>query len=648
MRMPDLVAVSGYPGMKAVIEEASSIIGIEPVIIDWEFANQGLVDLLRERFSLGGEPAVIISRGASANLIQGSFPNMLVLRAEPDNVDILEALEEARLYGNRIGLLLHSSVSHSCKPETIRRIMQLKELRVYTFDTAQDIRQRIAEGKADGMRAMVGGGTLGAKTGRETGIPTFPAATGPLAMERVLRQAMSIIELSRRNRLQLETFHAMAALLPEGVMIIEGNRTVLVNDELLRILDTDDGQIAGRHLQEVPEDVFGREILEFFHDGSAREAVLSIRGKNYLVRKSGTPDTRLAVAFCGAEEIRQQEQKIHSALRAAGMKAKFTFRDITGDSEAIRSAKEKALFYAATDANILIYGESGTGKELFAQSIHSASPRAMKPFVAVNCAAIPETLLESELFGYEEGAFSGAKRGGHRGLFEAAHGGTLFLDEIDSIPVHLQGVLLRAIQEKEIRRVGSRRTFSVDVRIISATNRNIKKMIAGGAFREDLYYRLNILNIQIPSLEERREDILPLAEQFLIRYAQKYQKTAPVLTQEDQQVLMEAKWSGNVRALENVIHRFSILCGKQPVSVRDCLTDPLSAAHRAAVPTPMSAAGPETGGIEVPLSSLENMERALIQACLQRCHGNQTAAAAQLGISRTTLWKKLKAADRRP
>lgn len=204
----------------------------------------------------------------------------------------------------------------------------------------------------------------------------------------------------------------------------------------------------------------------------------------------------------------------------------------------MRQLLKKAETYAATDANILIGGDSGTGKELLTQSIHNASARAKESFVAVNCAAIPASLLESELFGYEEGAFSGASKGGKRGLFEMAHKGTIFLDEINSMPLELQSILLRTLQEKEIRRIGSQRNIYIDIRVIAASNSDLMKMIREEKFRMDLYYRLNTLRLTLPSLDKRREDIRPLAISFLNHYGQKYSMPLLALSEDNFRLLI--------------------------------------------------------------------------------------------------------------
>ncbi|AQS57668.1 sigma 54-interacting transcriptional regulator [Desulforamulus ferrireducens] len=232
-----------------------------------------------------------------------------------------------------------------------------------------------------------------------------------------------------------------------------------------------------------------------------------------------------------------------------------TFAEIPFKSESMGQVVRQAQRYAASDSTVLIRGETGTGKELFARALHSTSPRAENNFVAVNCAAIPETLLESELFGYEEGAFTGAVKGGKPGFFELANNGTLFLDEIGEISVHLQAKLLRVLQDRRVRRLGSAHEIPINVRIITATNRNLEEMVAQKLFREDLYYRLNVIPLHLPPLRERPEDIILLAELFLRRFSEKLRSPLPAFSPAAIEQLKAYHWPGNVRELENVIER---------------------------------------------------------------------------------------------
>lgn len=247
-------------------------------------------------------------------------------------------------------------------------------------------------------------------------------------------------------------------------------------------------------------------------------------------------------------DIEKKQHKLRSQLIGKGHRAKYSFQDILGESEAIKKCKNDSLKMAKSNSTVLITGESGTGKELFAQAIHNTSSRKEYQFVAVNCGALPESLLESELFGYEEGAFTGARKGGKSGLFELAHKGTLFLDEIGEISQNLQMRLLRVLQEREVMRIGGDRLINVDIRLIAATNRDLNDMVAKGEFREDLFYRLNVLRLKIPNLNSRREDILPLLNQFKKEFKGNFE-----LDENIEKAFLNHDWKGNVRELRNYV-----------------------------------------------------------------------------------------------
>jgi DNA-binding NtrC family response regulator len=279
---------------------------------------------------------------------------------------------------------------------------------------------------------------------------------------------------------------------------------------------------------------------------------------------------------------------------------------------------------AARDTTVLFTGESGTGKEVLARLVHDASPRASGPFVAVNCAAIPETLLESELFGHEKGAFTGAA-GRHEGKFEQASGGTLFLDEVAEMRPALQAKLLRVLQEKAFERVGGERTVAVDVRIVAATNKNLRDEVARGTFREDLYYRLAVFPIEVPPLRNRPKDILPLAKYFLELLCRGPSRTPPEITPEARRRLAEYPWPGNVRELQNVMERSLVLTGGAPIT-----------AEALGLPSPGEEQIMEARG------TLKELERQAIQAALLAEGGNRRRAARRLGLALRTLQYKIK------
>jgi PAS domain S-box-containing protein len=319
------------------------------------------------------------------------------------------------------------------------------------------------------------------------------------------------------------------------------------------------------------------------------------------------------------------------------IRAQYTWEDIVGASPALQQAKEMARRAAETPATVLLRGESGTGKELFAHAIHNASTRHRGQFVRVNCAALPEQLLESELFGYQEGAFTGAAKGGKRGLFEEADRGTLLLDEIGDITPDLQKKLLRVLQEKEIMRVGSTVPLPVDVRVIAATNANLEQKIAEGVFREDLYYRLNVLPIRIPPLRTIKEDIPAIAGHLITKLNQDYGRDVERISDGALQALQERPWPGNVRELASVIGR-AMVAMKPAEKVLEAAHLPAfdrETAHRAAVG---SSSGPARKLSEV----LDEAEKAAIERALDETGGNREQAARLLGTAVRNLYYKMK------
>ena len=312
--------------------------------------------------------------------------------------------------------------------------------------------------------------------------------------------------------------------------------------------------------------------------------------------------------------------------------AKYAFKDLVGRSAAFLNPMKIGLIAAGNSLSVLISGESGTGKEMLAHAIHASSPRAPKPFIAVNCGAIPRELIESELFGYEEGTFTGARRGGRQGLFEEANGGTIFLDEVSECSPSTQVALLRVLEQQEITRLGSSKLIPIDLRIIAATNKDLLKEVAKGHFREDLYYRLNVISIHLPPLRERREDIPLLAESFLAEVAAALHCPDLRFSEEALRGLALAPypWPGNVRELRNVLQQVGVLLQRPEIRWED-FPESIRTMHG----EDLTADRPGAEGW------LAQAERQLICQIIQQCAGNLSQAAHQLGISRSTLYRKM-------
>ncbi len=376
--------------------------------------------------------------------------------------------------------------------------------------------------------------------------------------------------------------------------------------------------------------------------GSVEEAVTAMKegAFDFLQKPVDLDHLKLLVQ----RAARQQELLRENLLLREEYTARYGFPRIVGESAAIREVSQQIQKLAATDSTVLLLGESGTGKELFARAIHHLSPRREQPIVSLNCAAIPEGLVENELFGHEKGAFTGA--GARKvGKLDLAHRGTLFLDEIGELPLAAQAKLLRVLEERCFDRVGGTQEIEVDVRIIVATNRNLRQAVAQKTFREDLYFRVSAVPITIPPLRERRDDILPLAEHFLESFRKEFGKPAFSLAPDARERLQHYSWPGNVRELQNAIERAVILSDGASITAQALQ---LAEAHPEAGGLPAGMLSPDfnwTGTLEeVSQRATAHVERVVLENALRECKWNKTRAAEKLDISPKTLLAKLRSA----
>jgi DNA-binding NtrC family response regulator len=404
----------------------------------------------------------------------------------------------------------------------------------------------------------------------------------------------------------------------------------------LRLPGVGGGDVLAAALERYPDII----VIVMTGYGTVRDAVASIkRGATDFIAKPFQSDELLHV-LNGALE--QRRLRTENAYLRSQLQDRYRFDGLIGQSRAMRELFELLGTVAATPSTILIGGETGTGKELVARAIHHNSPRRHQHFVAINCGALPETLLEAELFGYVRGAFTGAV-GQRMGRLEQAHRGTLFLDEVGTMSPGLQTRLLRVLQEREFERVGESKPTRIDVRIIAATNSDLAKMVRDGAFREDLFYRLNVIPIRMPALRERREDVPLLAQHFLDRLGQESDppRTGVSFSQEALRRLMAHDWPGNVRQLENAVERaLTFTAGRTQIDVTALPAD----VQASGVPAAAAPVLPDAGfDLE---SYIGGLERELITQSLERTGGNRRQAATLLGLKRTTLVEKLKRMER--
>jgi transcriptional regulator with PAS, ATPase and Fis domain/ferredoxin len=423
---------------------------------------------------------------------------------------------------------------------------------------------------------------------------------------------------------------ATAELLSDGLLVLDPQGQVLLcNRAAAHLLQLDPARPSVAAIPELTE--VGRTLLTRAPSSPQEVKVYCGRSGRLLpawglALRHGARVVAAAVLFPTAR-LEPPSRK----PKAIVVGAKYTFGDLVGQSAAFRNATKIGLIAAGNTLSVLISGESGTGKEMLAHAIHASSPRAPKPFIAVNCGAIPRELIESELFGYEEGTFTGARKGGRLGRFEEAQGGTLFLDEVSECSPSTQVALLRVLEQQELTRLGSGQPVPLDVRIIAATNKDLLKEVAKGLFREDLYYRLNVISIHLPPLRERREDIPLLAASFLADVAAALHCPDLRFTEEALRALALTPypWPGNVRELRNVLQQVGVLLPRPEIRWDDFPEAIRSLRGEAA------SERPEPGGW------LAQTERQLICQIVQQCAGNLSQAAAQLGISRSTLYRKL-------
>ncbi len=428
----------------------------------------------------------------------------------------------------------------------------------------------------------------------------------------------------------------------DGLIVTDADGYVtMISNAYKKFLKLDNEDVVGKHVTEVIENTRMHLVaktgvpeigdLQRINDSyivASRIPVLEDGKVTHVVGKVMFRNIgELDDLYTKINKIEEQLENYKNELTQAN-RSKYSFNSIVGQSPLIKQAISMAKKSAYTNSNVLILGESGTGKELFAHAIHNSSARRSKPFVKVNCAAIPAELLESELFGYEEGAFTGAKKGGKMGKFEVADQGTIFLDEIGDMPLNMQAKLLRVIQEREVEKIGSNQVKRIDVRIIAATNRDIESMIQEKRFRLDLYYRLNVVTIEVPPLRDRKEDISGLAEVFIDKLRARYLKKVEGISDVAIEKLSRYQWPGNIRELENIIERAINIM--EPDTV-------IKPKH-----LPVDIAGTyDLDEVKTLRQIVEETEKKAILNCLEFMNHNKSKVAKTLGISRTALYEKL-------
>lgn len=624
MKKYNIALIATYPQMSKIF---MGMVKAFPMNVCNVFAS--FEDAARIAREMEHKIDAVLSRGGTAEYIRNAIDKpVIAIPITPfDLVPIIHSLD--------------SSVKEVAFIHFKRNIYGLREIEEmynvhiheYTFITKEDIQQAVRNAKEKGVQVIIGG-EVAVHFAGQYHLKGIEVSAGAEAVQRSLIETQQILEEKEKEKNKNSRLKAAFDALAEGVLVTDESGSVVITNPMAEKLL---GKLpAGNILPQVLDEDY-RKVRNEKHSeiSSVKKMNGSIVTVSHRPVFSGKEVIGVVSTYNDITKIQSLEKKVRHEIYAKGFVAKKRLEDIISSSEKMEKVIKKAEIFAKTNSAVLIEGESGTGKELFAQGIHNASGRYDGPFVAVNCAAIPEDLLESELFGYEAGAFTGAKKEGKQGFFELAHGGTIFLDEIGEISPTLQTRLLRVLQEKEIMRIGADKIIPVDIRVISATNKDLKQMCKAGDFREDLYYRLNVFNLKIPPLRDRAQDYEILTEKFLQKQGVELSKDQYAFVLK---VFRQYAWPGNVRELQNMVERICILkdlWGEELAEEEEFLE--LLSLDKDVTNNYLELHVENQGELKEMLSQVEKM---IVEKYLEDYNYDRELVAEKLGIGRTTLWRK--------
>lgn len=565
---------------------------------------------------------IIITRGGTASAIRNAGIPVTVVEVPITGFDIMRCVEQARQHGKVIGVVTFPSMIVGI--ECLSSILDI-ELRLYPIKDESEADYQVRKAIQDGVNVVIGG-SITVKSANSLNCPSQLIESGTEGILQAAKEAKRIVYARALEKEKTGLFQAVLDYAYEGIISVDNKEFITVFNPIAeRISNITSSEAVGKQISQICPNMELAKVLESGEDDLGQ--ILSINGIDVLCNKIAIKVNDSVVGavitFQDVKHIQKMEEKVRSNIYASGHVADLTFDDIVGNSDIIKQTIAVAKDYALTSSSILVIGETGCGKEVFSQAVHNYSRRRQGPFVAINCAALPTHILESELFGYVGGAFTGANQKGRPGLIELAHGGTLFLDEIAEMDYITQGKLLRVLQERKVMRLGSDRVIPVDIRIIAATNKNLKVLVNENKFRADLYYRLNVLQLKVPSLRERQEDIPALAHLFLTNLKDTFRRrlkfSPAALT-----ALSQYDWPGNIRELKNIIERITAIHKQELIDA--------------------SSINLHLDDTKLPYQSPKHRPSEIdeINEALALAKGKYVEAARILGIDRTTLWRKIK------
>jgi PAS domain S-box-containing protein len=610
------------------------------------------VALAKKAWEDGAE--VIISRGGTATLIRQHLHCPLIeLRVTLH--DIVRTLIQAKKTSTRIGMIGFANIIEQAGELSHLLDMNLTS---YVIDDRSMVDHLIHRAQAEGIEVIVGD-AITVRRANELGLTGYFIPSGVESVRVAVEEARRFVELNREEREKAALLKTVFSSIHDGIIAID-------KDGLINLVNEKAAQLMGISL----EDSIGKLATDAIPHYQLHDTLRTGKeelGKVQRIKDKYVVENHIPIKLKGevigavstiqdVTELQRAERKARNEIFHKGLHAQTKLADIVAVSPGMKSSLLQAEKFGKVESAVFITGESGTGKEMFAQGIHNVSKRSNGPFVAVNCATFTETLLESELFGYVDGAFTGARKGGKPGLFELAHEGTLFLDEIGEMPYNLQAHLLRVLQEGKVRRIGADYLTPIDVRIISATNVNIEEHVAKKLFRSDLYYRLNILPMHLPPLRERIEDLPELVSRFIPASNRQANKSIHGISKQALDALKSYSWPGNIRQLANFIQKVFVLAEGPIIVLEDVLPHlhlsanlNLNAAPSSQDFTPHilpTTAGTSSSVEEVTeellAGTLEQIERKVITRVFEQLEGNYSLTAKKLGIHRSTLHRKMK------